>query len=63
MDQKGIQELEKTELEALDRGGKMWEKGVKEKDKGRFGIFSDLLNVAEALSGGAHITKNKYGET
>ena len=62
MDQKGIQELQANELQALEKGGKMWEKGSKDK-KGRFGIFSDLLSVAEALAGGAHITKNEYGET
>jgi hypothetical protein len=27
------------------------------------GIFSNLFSVAEALAGGAHITKNEYGET
>jgi len=63
MDQKGIDQLEQNELEALDKGGRMWEKGSKEKGSKRFGILSNLFDVAEALSGGAHIQKNKYGET
>jgi len=61
MDQKGIKELQANELQALEKGGKMWEKGVKDK-KGRW-WWSDLLSVAEALAGGAHITKNEFGET
>ena len=31
MDQRGIDQLEQNELEALDKGGRMWEKGSKEK--------------------------------
>jgi hypothetical protein len=52
MDQKGIDELEQNELEALQKGGEMWEKGVKDKGSKRFGLFSSLMDVAEALSGG-----------
>lgn len=31
--------------------------------KSKFGIFSDLNNLWTALSGGAHIVKNEFGET
>ena len=50
------------ELELLDRGGQMWESGSTEKENKK-GLVGDLFNVFKAFSGGAHITKNKYGET
>lgn len=31
--------------------------------KNKFGILSDLSNLWKALSGGAHIEKNEFGET
>lgn len=62
MDQRGIDELSEEELELLDRGGQMWESGSTEKENKK-GLVGDLFNVFKAFSGGAHITKNKYGET
>jgi len=50
------------ELALLAKGGHMWEKGAKSKSN-KLGFFGDLMNVFEALSGGAHIEKNKFGET
>ena len=61
MDQQGISELSDEELELLTKGGKMWEKGST--DKRRTGLLGDLKNVFNALAGGAHIEKNKFGET
>ena len=40
----------------------MWESGSTEKENKK-GLVGDLFNVFKAFSGGAHITKNKYGET
>ena len=50
------------ELDMLDRGGQMWESGSTEKENKK-GLVGDIFNVLKAFSGGAHITKNKYGET
>lgn len=61
VDQRNIS-LTDEDLELLERGGKMWESGSKEKQQ-RGGILGDLFNVISALSGGAHIAKNKFGET
>ena len=62
VDQRGI-ELSKNDLKELNKGGKMWEKGATTGDKRKLGLLSDLGNVFKALSGGAHIEKNKFGET
>ena len=50
------------ELELLDRGGQMWESGSTKKENKK-GLLGDIFNVLKAFSGGAHITKNEYGET
>ena len=62
IDQRGI-ELSQNDLKELNKGGKMWEKGATTGDKRKLGLLSDLGNVFKALSGGAHIEKNKFGET
>lgn len=62
MDQRGIRSLSEDDLAALEQGGKMWEKGSKDREN-KLGLFGDLANLLGALSGGAHIEKNKYGET
>mmetsp|Transcript_29238 Transcript_29238/g.49070 ORF Transcript_29238/g.49070 Transcript_29238/m.49070 type:complete len:164 (-) Transcript_29238:1284-1775(-) len=62
MDQRGIENLTDEELELLSRGGKMWEEGSTSQ-KRKFGVFSDIMSVMKALSGGAHIEKNEFGET
>ncbi len=64
LDQRGIElssEEVQRELQALARGGKMWEEGsTSERSKG---LLGNLKNVFDALSGGAHIEKNEFGET
>ena len=50
------------ELELLERGGQMWESGSTERENKK-GLLGDIFNVLKAFSGGAHITKNEYGET
>ena len=40
----------------------MWEAGVT-KRKNKFGVFGDIMNALSAVTGGAQIEKNKYGET
>ena len=50
------------ELESLEKGGTMWEAGSKEKQNKK-GLLGDIFNVLKAFSGGAHIEKNKFGET
>ena len=62
IDQRGI-ELSQKDLKELNKGGKMWEKGATTGDKRKLGLLSDLGNVFKALSGGAHIEKNQFGET
>ena len=62
MDQRGIDNLSEEELELLEQGGRMWEDGSKEK-KNKNGALGDIFNALKALSGGAHIEKNEYGET
>jgi hypothetical protein len=61
VDQRGL-DLSDDDLKELNKGGKMWEKGATTAES-KMGLFSDLSNVWKALSGGAHIEKNKYGET
>lgn len=64
MDQRGIEELSKEELESLQRGGKMWEKGCKEEPPvKKFGLLGDAAELFKALSGGAHIVKDQFGRT
>lgn len=60
MDQRGL-ELSEDDIKALTKGGKMWESGsTTERTQG---LFGNLKNVFTALSGGAHIEKNEFGET
>lgn len=40
----------------------MWEKSATTRTN-KFGLFGNIANVIEALSGGAHIVKNEFGET
>lgn len=61
IDQRGI-DLSDDDLKELNKGGKMWEKGATTSES-KMGLLSDLSNVWKALAGGAHIEKNKYGET
>ena len=62
MDQRGIEELSEEELDLLNKGGSMWEQDSKSKVNKK-GFVGDLINVIKAVSGGAQIEKNKYGET
>ena len=62
MDQRGIKELTDKDLIALELGGKMWEVESKSKTNKK-GLIGDIFNVIKAVSGGAQIVKNKYGET
>ena len=62
MDQRGIKELTDKDLIALELGGKMWEAESKSKTNKK-GLIGDIFNVIKAVSGGAQILKNKYGET
>jgi hypothetical protein len=62
LEQSNRSELTVDEIANLSRGGRMWEKGSTSK-KNKAGILGDLISVFEALSGGAHIVKNEYGET
>ncbi len=39
-----------------------WEKDAKT-TVNKLGLFGDIMNALKALSGGAHIEKNKFGET
>eukprot|EP01041_Mallomonas_annulata_P003328 gene3328-6586_t len=54
MDQRGISELSDEDAELLSRGGKMWETGSTSQSRS-WGVFGDLKNLVNALSGGAHI--------
>ena len=62
MEQRGLNDLGKEEKQKLERGGRMWEKNSLT-EKNRLGIFGDILSVMTAFVGGAHIEKNKFGET
>lgn len=62
MTQTNKEDLDENELEDLAKGGKMWERGSLDR-KNKLGFLGDFLNVVEALSGGAHIVKDKYGRT
>ena len=59
-DQRGVK-LTSKEVNDLSRGGRMWESGSTDKKSG--GLIKNIGNVVEALSGGAHIKKDKYGRT
>eukprot|EP01038_Epipyxis_sp_PR26KG_P017207 gene17207-23708_t len=61
IDQRGLGDLSSEELAKLNKAGKMWEPNAKTKKKS--GLFDDLVNIFGALAGGAHIEKNKFGET
>ena len=58
--QRGIS-LSDSDKSELAKGGRMWEEGSTSKNSG--GLLQNMKNVVEALSGGAHISKNEYGET
>ena len=62
MDQRGVETLTTNELELLNRGSKMWEEGSQSRENKK-GIFGDIFNAVKAVSGGAQIEKNKFGET
>jgi len=62
MDQQGIKELSDDDLIAIARGGSMWEESSTNR-RNQLGFLGDLTNALFALFGGAHIEKNKYGET
>jgi len=57
----GSNQLTDSELQALEKGGTMWESESKETNK--LGKVGDIFSLAKALLGGAHIVKNKFGET
>ena len=61
MDQQGIDELDEARLRELSQAARMWEPTAKPRRS--FGLLGDLGTLWTALSGGAHIVKNKYGET
>ena len=58
--QRGLS-LSDSDKNKLAKGGRMWEEGSTSKNSG--GLIQNVKNVMEALSGGAHINKNEYGET
>lgn len=62
IDQRGIDELSEDELKRLEKGGKMWEKGSKSNEP-KTGFLGEVVELFKALNGGAHIEKNKFGET
>ena len=47
---RGISELSNDELNALTKGGYMWEKNAVSQTR-TFGIFGDLINVLKAVAG------------
>jgi hypothetical protein len=61
MDQQGVDKLSENELSELSKGSTMWESGAKTQRKK--GLLADFGNLWGALSGGAHIEKNEFGET
>lgn len=65
IDQRELQEeLCEEDLADLSRGGTMWEDGAKDRQNSKKGGFvGDLFNALSALTGGAHIVKDKNGET
>lgn len=62
MDQRGIDELDEEDVEMLTKGARMWESGATEQAN-KAGLLGDLASLFKALGGGAHIVKNKFGET
>lgn len=62
-DQRGINEdMTEEDLKKLMKAGTMWENEATTQNN-KIGIFGDFLNVFKAFMGGAHIEKNKFGET
>lgn len=61
MEQRGISLSEEDKMN-LERGGTMWEQNAKAQTN-KWGLIGDFFSVLKAFSGGAHIEKNKYGET
>ena len=61
MDQRRIGSLSDDELEALSKGGEMWESGAVNQT-GR-GVLGDFRSALTALFGGAQIVKDKFGQT
>ena len=55
-------ELDEDDINALKKGGTMWETGAKTKNS-KGGVIGDIFNALTALGGGAHIVKDKNGET
>lgn len=55
--------LNEDDLRDLERGGRMWEEGSKTRTSKKGSIIGDIFNALSALSGGAHIVKDKNGET
>jgi len=62
MQQRGINSLSLNETTSLERGGRMWEKNSLT-EKNKLGLLGDVFSVLKAFVGGAHIEKNKFGET
>ena len=54
-------DISSEEIKNLEKGGTMWEKSSRNSPK--MGIFGAAGELFKALSGGAHIEKNKFGET
>ena len=61
MEQRGIS-LSNNDVEELEKGGTMWEDKAKE-EKNKLGVLGDVFSVLKAFSGGAHIVKDKFGQT
>ena len=62
MTQRGIEELDEEDRKELTKGGTMWESGALSQEN-KIGIWGDMFNLWRAFWGGAHIVKNKFGET
>ena len=60
IDQRGL-DISDDDIKDLEKGGTMWEKTSRKTPK--LGLFGAAGELFKALSGGAHIEKNKYGET
>lgn len=61
MDQRKLGELSDEALDALSKGGEMWEAGAVNQT-GR-GVLGDVRSALTALFGGAQIVKDKFGQT
>ena len=54
-------DISNEDIKSLEKGGTMWEKSSRNSPK--MGILGAAAELFKALSGGAHIEKNKFGET